>query len=196
MRWAGVSALHGSYSLPNVYPLFALHTGMSKGKDKVNIVQIGRDLAQQMGYELVDAGVEKESAGQYLRYYLDSAHGISLNDCEAFHKRIQPLVEEVDYDFLEVSSPGIDRPIKTPGYALKAVGCPVEVKLYRPVAGQKAFTGIFKGLDDEGYHLYAGGADMVFSAKDVAVARRTIDVEEELAAADEAEQTQEEANEQ
>ena len=70
------------------------------------------------------------------------------------------------------------------------------MKLYRPVAGQKAFTGIFKGLDDEGYHLYAGGADMVFSAKDVAVARRTIDVEEELAAADEAEQTQEEANEQ
>ena len=188
--------MHGSYSLPNVYPLFALHTRMSKGKDKVNIVQIGRDLAQQMGYELVDAGVEKESAGQYLRYYLDSAQGISLNDCEAFHKRIQLLVEEVDYDFLEVSSPGIDRPIKTPGYALKAVGCPVEVKLYRPVAGQKVFTGIFKGLDDEGYHLEAGGEDLVFSAKDVAVARRTIDVEEELAAADESEQTQEEANEQ
>ena len=61
---------------------------MAKGKDKVNVIQVGRDLAQQMGYELVDAGFEKESAGQYLRYYLDSAHGISLNDCEAFHKRI------------------------------------------------------------------------------------------------------------
>ena len=188
--------MHGSFSLPNVYPLFALHTGMAKGKDKINVIQIGRDLAEQMGYELVDAGFEKESAGQYLRYYLDSKQGISLNDCEAFHKRIQPFVEEVDYDFLEVSSPGIDRPIKTPGYALKAVGSPVEVKLYLPVDGQKVFTGIFKGLDDEGYHLDAGGKEMVFSAKDVAVARRTIDVEEEFAAADEAEQAQEEANEQ
>ena len=52
------------------------------------------------------------------------------------------------------------------------------------------------GANDEGYHLEAGGEDLVFSAKDVAVARRTIDVEEELAAADASEQTQEEATEQ
>ena len=188
--------MHGSFSLPNVYPLFVLCTDMSKERNKLNVKQIGRELAVQMGYELVDAGFEKESAGQYLRYYLDSERGISLDDCEAFHKRILPLVEDADYDFLEVSSPGIDRPIKTPGYAAKAVGCPVEVKLYRPLDGQKLFTGIFKGMDDKGYHLDVGGEDLFFPAKDVALARRTIDVEQELALADEAEQAQEEANEQ
>lgn len=149
-----------------------------------------------MGYELVDAGFEKESAGQYLRYYLDSERGISLDDCEAFHKRIQLLVEDVDYDFLEVSSPGLDRPIKTPGYAAKAVGHHVEVKLYRPLDGQKVYTGIFRGLDDEGYHLDIGGTSLCFTAKDVAIARRTIDVEQELALSEQTEQTQEEANEQ
>ena len=96
---------------------------------KTNFRQIGRDLAEQMGYELVEAGIEKEGAGQYLRFYLDSEKGISLDDCEAFHKRIQPLVEDVDYDFLEVSSPGIDRPIRTTAYAAKAVGFPGEDKL-------------------------------------------------------------------
>lgn len=188
--------MHGSFSLPNVYPLFVLCTDMSKERNKLSIKQVGRELAEAMGYELVDAGFEKESAGQYLRYYLDSEQGISLDDCEAFHKRIQPLVEEVDYDFLEVSSPGIDRPIKTPGYAAKAVGNPVEVKLYQPVGGQKIFTGIFRGMDEQGYHLDIGGDEMIFPVKDVAVARRTIDVEQELALADEAEHTQEESNEQ
>lgn len=182
------------------YPTYACflccRSGMAKKKDKVNVKQLGLELAEQMGYELVDAGFEKESAGQYLRYYLDSEQGISLDDCEAFHKRIQPLVEEVDYDFLEVSSPGVERPIKTPAYAAKAVGHPVEIKLYRPLNGQKVYAGIFKGLDDEGYHLDADGENLTFLLKDVAVAKRTIDVEEEIAAADEALQIQEEINEQ
>ncbi len=161
---------------------------------KTNFRQIGRDLAEQMGYELVEAGIEKEGAGQYLRFYLDSEKGISLDDCEAFHKRIQPLVEDVDYDFLEVSSPGIDRPIRTPAYAAKAVGFPAEIKLYRPLNGQKLFTGIFLGLDDEGYTLDVNGEKLLFPVKEVALARRIIDVEKELAMADETEQTQEETN--
>ena len=182
--------------LPNVCPLFVFRTSMARDRRKINVKQIGHDLAEQMGYELVGAGIEKESTGQYLRFYLDNDQGITLDDCDAFHKRIQPLVETADYDFLEVCSPGVDRPIKTPGYAAKAVGLPVEVRLYRPINGRKIFTGIFKGMDDTGYYLETGGENAFFSIKDVAVARRTIDVEEELAAADEAERIQEESNEQ
>lgn len=163
---------------------------------KTGYRQIGRELAQQMGYELVEAGIEKEGAGQYLRFYLDSASGISLDDCEAFHKRVQPLVEDVDYDFLEVSSPGVDRPIRTPAYAAKAVGQAVEIRLYRPLDGQKVFTGTFLGMDDSAYSIMAGQRKLSFSVKDVALARRIIDVEQELAMADEPEQTQEETNEQ
>lgn len=149
-----------------------------------------------MGYELVDAGMEKEGAGQYLRFYLDSGQGISLDDCEAFHKRIQPLMEEIDYDYLEVSSPGIDRPIRTPGYAARAVGQPVEIKLYRPVNGRKVYEGIFLGMDDREYALEVQGERMAFPHKDVALARRVIDVEQELALSGEIEQIQEDSNEQ
>ncbi len=168
---------------------------MSKAS-KTDYRRIARELAQQMGYELVEAGIEKEGAGQYLRFYLDSVSGISLDDCEAFHKRIQPLVEDVDYDFLEVSSPGVDRPIRTPAYAAKAVGQTVEIKLYRPLEGQKVFTGTFLGMDDKAYSIVTGQRELSFPIKDVALARRVIDVEQELAMADEPEQTQEETDEQ
>ena len=65
-------------------------------------------LAAEMGYELVDAELVKEGPGRYLRIYLDKAGGITLDDCERFHRAVQPRVEQVDYDFLEVCSPGLD----------------------------------------------------------------------------------------
>ena len=87
----------------------------------------------------------------------------------------------MEYDFLEVSSPGIDRPITTPGYARKSIGCLVEIKLYQPLDGQKQFTGIFAGLDDDGYHLTIGENKKTFPTKSVALAKRIIDVEQVLA---------------
>lgn len=158
---------------------------MSKVKGKTNIKQLCLLLAQELAYELVDVGFEKESTGQYLRIYLDKAEGITLSDCESYHRRIQSLLEEVDYDFLEVSSPGIDRPIKTPDYARKAIGATVEIKLYQPLDGQKLFTGVFAGLDDGGYHLMTGELKRTFPLKSVAIAKRVIDVEQVLTQQDE-----------
>ena len=64
-------------------------------------------LADRMNLELVDVCLDKEGAGKYLRIYIDKPEGISLDDCEAYHRAIQPQLEQYDYDFLEVSSPGI-----------------------------------------------------------------------------------------
>ncbi|NLC33162.1 MAG: ribosome maturation factor RimP [Clostridiales bacterium] len=140
---------------------------------------------------MVGAGYEKESTGQYLRVYLDNETGITLDDCERYHRKIYDLLEEAEYDFLEVSSPGLDRPITSPGYAKKAEGCPVEIKLYQPIDGQKQFIGIFAGLDENGYHLMVGERNMMFPIKSVALARRIIDVEQVLA--QQAEQQEEES---
>ena len=63
-------------------------------------------LAERMGLELVDVSLDKEGAGKYLRIYIDKPQGISLDDCEAYHRAIQPQLESYDYDLLEVSSPG------------------------------------------------------------------------------------------
>ena len=61
-------------------------------------------LAGQFGFELVDAGIEKEGPSRYYRIYIDKPGGITLKDCEAYHRACIPLVEHVDYDFLEVCS--------------------------------------------------------------------------------------------
>lgn len=166
---------------------------MARMKRKVNLRALCEGLAQDMGYQLLDCGFEKESAGTYLRIYLDSHQGISLSDCEAFHRKVQPLVEELDYDYLEVCSPGIDRPIKTAADAHRALNSRVEIRLYKPLDGQKLFIGQFKGLDEAGYHLAVGDHQYCFPANTVALAKRSIDVDQVLA--QQAQSAQEESHE-
>ena len=69
--------------------------------------------AERMGLEWVDVELAKEPAGRFLRIFVDKPAGIDLNDLEAYHKIVQPLFDDVDYDYMEVSSPGADRPLKT-----------------------------------------------------------------------------------
>ena len=105
-------------------------------------------IAADMGYELVDAAVEKEPTGKYLRFYIDRPEGISLDDCEAYHKAVRQLANSVDYDFMEVSSPGIDRPLKKDRDFERALGTEVEIKLFKAVDGVKVITGTLAGLED------------------------------------------------
>ena len=105
-------------------------------------------IAADMGYELVDAAVEKEPTGKYLRFYIDRPEGISLDDCEAYHKAVRQLADSVDYDFMEVSSPGIDRPLKKDRDFERALGTEVEIKLFKAVDGVKVITGTLAGLED------------------------------------------------
>ncbi len=161
---------------------------MAKSKGKPDILQLCGKLAEELGYELVDAGYEKEPSGLYLRVYLDREGGVTLEDCERYHRRLHPLVEMLEYDFLEVSSPGIDRPIRRPDDARKAIGSQVEVKLFKPLEGSKHFTGSFQGLDEAGYHLTVQGRDLVFPAASVALARKTIDLDEAFSEHDQEDQ--------
>lgn len=82
-------------------------------------------LADKLGFELVDVTLDKESTGNYLRVYIDKPEGISLDDCEVYHRALQPLVEDYDYDFMEVSSPGVDRPLKKDRDFERALGSEV-----------------------------------------------------------------------
>ena len=111
-------------------------------------------LAREMNYELVDVELAKEGPGKYLRIYIDKPGGITLDDCEAFHRAIQPKVERVDYDFLEVGSPGIAH-----------AGKQVQVHLYRPVNRQKVFEGTLVGLVDGEIVLDTPQGQMHFAQK-------------------------------
>ena len=106
-------------------------------------------LADRLGFELVDVCLDKESAGKYLRIYIDKEEGISLDDCEVYHRAIQPQLESYDYDYLEISSPGVDRPLKKDRDFERAAGEEVEVRLFKAVDGRKVVTGILVGLEGD-----------------------------------------------
>lgn len=149
------------------------------GNHQAQAESIALRLADEMGYELVEAAFERENTGLYLRFYLDKEGGITLDDCEGFHRAMQPLVDHLEYDFLEVCSPGIDRPIKNQRDADRCLGLDIEVRLYKPQDGQKMFGGQFVAYQNGDITIRcADGSERTFLKKDIAVARCAIDMEE------------------
>ena len=130
---------------------------------------LAEKIAAELGYELVDVELTKEPGGHFLRFYIDRPDGVSLNELEAYHRRILPLVENVEYDYMEVSSPGVDRPLKTERDFERAEGETVELKTYRPVNGAKQFIGDLIGLEGDEIVLQTGENQMMrFNRRDVA----------------------------
>ena len=144
-------------------------------------------LAREQQVELVDVELVREGASRYLRIYIDKPDGITLNDCETYHRAVMPLVERVDYDFLEVCSPGIDRPLKKQADYDRHAGDTVEVHLYRPVDGSRRFEGELIGLEDGEVVLRTAGGEKRFVLREVSLCKPVVIVtEEDLdAAADE-----------
>lgn len=140
---------------------------------------IAARVAAELGYELVDVELVKEPTGRFLRFYVDREGGISLDELEGYHRRIQPLMDDVDYDYMEVSSPGADRPLKKPRDFERAAGLTVEVKTYRPIDGTKYFTGELIGLKDGKIEILgADGQTVAFEQKAVALCRPLIEFDE------------------
>ena len=147
-----------------------------KNANMQKITAICEALAKKLNYELCDAAMEKEPTGRYLRIYIDTETGVTLDDCEKYHRAVQPLLEPFDYDFLEVCSPGIDRPIKTERDAQKCRGMLVEARLYKPVDGQKAIQGLLEGMTGETVSLKVGDGLVELPRKAVAQVRLVPDL--------------------
>lgn len=142
--------------------------------------QIATKTAAEMGFELIELELAKEPQGLFLRFYIDKPGGITIDDCEAYHKAVQPYTEQVDFDFMEVSSPGADRPLKKPEDFERARGKRVEVKLYKSDRGAKVHEGELIGLVDENILIMNDqGEEMAFGKKTVALVRPLIEFDEE-----------------
>ncbi|MBQ3079272.1 MAG: ribosome maturation factor RimP [Clostridia bacterium] len=152
----------------------------NQGTTLASVEKTAIRLAQELGYEWIDLELVKEPAGRFLRFFIDKEGGITLDDVEAFHRRIQPFAENVDYDYMEVSSPGIDRPLKKEKDFERAKGFEIEVRLYKPLDGQKVYEGELVGLIDGKIVIGTPDGEKAFDQKAVAVARRVINVDEEL----------------
>ena len=141
-------------------------------------------LAEQLHYELVDVELAREGASKYLRIYINKPDGITLSDCETYHRAVMPLVERVDYDFLEVCSPGIDRPLKKQKDYDSHIGDQVEIHLYRPVDKCKSFEGELLGLVDGVVSIRTDAGEKSFALKDISQCKPLIVITEEDLALD------------
>ena len=103
-------------------------------------------IVEEYGFELVDVEYVKEGSNWYLR-------GIGVNDCEVVSRRLSDILDEKDYIddsyILEVSSPGLGRPLKKEKDFKRSLGEEVEIRTYRMIDRKKEFTGILKDYDEE-----------------------------------------------
>lgn len=154
---------------------------MAKADKLSGVVSKCRMLADQMGLELVDVSLDTEGAGKYLRIYIQKGGSLSLDDCEKYHRAIIPQVEDFDYDFLEVSSPGLDRPLKKEEDFARAVDTAIEVHLFRPLEGSKRWQGTLKGLDNGDIVLQVSGRELRIPRKSASLVKPYLDVDAILA---------------
>ncbi|MFR4440204.1 MAG: ribosome maturation factor RimP [Hungatella sp.] len=108
-------------------------------------------LMEEYGFELVDVEYVKEAGNWYLRAYIDKEGGIAVDDCEVISRRLGDWLDEKDFIqdsyILEVSSPGLGRPLKKEKDFARNIGREVDIKLYRARDKQKDFNGVLKAYD-------------------------------------------------
>ena len=145
---------------------------------KKNIAQTVAELigetVSQNGCILWDVEYVKEGADFHLRITIDKETGVTIEDCERVHRAIDPLLDEADpiesFYYLEVSSPGLERELKTEAHILASVGETVEVRLFAPKDGAKVFTGELGEPSEDGriVILDASGNEIAFSRDEIA----------------------------
>ena len=122
-------------------------------KIETNVENLIKPIVEEIGYKLYDDIYEKEGKDYFLRIFIDNEKGISLEDCEKVNNAITGVLDEKDYIkeqyFLEVSSPGVERILRKDWQIKENIGQNVEVKLFKPLNGEKVITGTLKDLNDE-----------------------------------------------
>ena len=133
-----------------------------------------KPIINELGYELVEVEYAKKTNGYNLTFVIDSENGILIEDCEKVHKVIDPLLDEINPTndqgyILNVSSPGLDRPIKNQWDFKKHFNKEVEVKLYVPFEKKKSYVGLLKKFDEECVVIEVQDNEIKFERKQVAI---------------------------
>ena len=156
---------------------------MAKASDyEQRTEELAMPIISDKGFELVDVEYVKEAGEWYLRVYIDKPGGITIDDCELVSRSLSDLLDEKDFIkdayILEVSSPGLDRPLKKDKDFARSLGKEVEIKTYKAVNKQKEFTGTLKAYDEDTVTITCDSGEMTFNRKDIALIRLSIDLSE------------------
>ena len=153
---------------------------MEKKEDYVGRVErFLEPIMQENQFELVDVEWVKEAGTWYLRAYVDKEGGISVDDCEVVSRRLSDWLDKEDFIsesyILEVSSPGLGRPLKKDKDFARSIGKDVDVKLYRARDKRKDFTGVLKAYDEDTVTIEEEGKELVFERGEIALIRLAFD---------------------
>lgn len=151
---------------------------MSKKDIDKLLLEIAKPITNLFEFELVDAEFVKEANNWYVRIYIDKTEGITIDDCEKVSKAISKELDNKDpiphQYILEVSSPGLDRPLKKDSDFIKYKGREVEVKLFKPQMGKKIYEGELLGLIENKIVINSDGNRLEFLKNDVSIIRLAV----------------------
>jgi ribosome maturation factor RimP len=118
----------------------------------------------ELGYRIWDITYAKVGADYHLEITIDSDNGINIEDCERVHRAIDPILDEVDpiegFYYLEVSSPGIERELRTDEHIAASVGQRVEAKLFTQKDGRKSLVGILTAFSGDSVVISENGNEI------------------------------------
>jgi ribosome maturation factor RimP len=136
----------------------------------MDLMKLVETTVNGLGYELVD--FERSGRGM-LRVFIDKPGGISVDDCQVVSNQLTRLfpVENVVYERLEISSPGLDRPLKKEADFVRFAGEKVQLKLRMPLAGRKNFAGVIGGVSDGILQLDVDGSQVAIELSNLDKAR-------------------------
>ncbi len=137
-------------------------------------------IIEQLGYEYVGTEIKKNGPDTELIVYADKSEGIGLDDCEKISRAIDDVIEELDpvsegY-FLCVSSPGLDRPLKSERDFKRSIGKEVDVKPYKAQKKQKMFTGKLISFNENSFIIESDGKQAEFEYSETAIVRLHVDI--------------------
>lgn len=152
---------------------------MAKQKIVDLVEEMALPVVQEAGLELVDVEFVKEGGRWYLRIFIDKPGGIDIEDCRYVSERLDKLLDEKDpipqSYALEVSSPGIERPLKKRDDYNRFAGRLANITTFVPYQGKKKFNGRIKGLRENDVVLEINGSELLIPLKHVASARLEVE---------------------
>ncbi len=142
-------------------------------------------LVEDLGYEFVGIEYNSNPKHSVLRIYIDKENGVDIKDCETVSRETAALLDVKDpirnkYD-LEVSSPGLDRPLFTPAHFIEFAGNEAKISLFAPQDGRRKFTGPILGADENNVRIEQDGSEVTLDFDNIAKAKLIPDYEKILA---------------
>ena len=141
-------------------------------KTEIAAIELGESIAAKMGVYIVDVSFKKEGGAYSLCYYIDKENGVGIDDCEAFSREIEEVIDQKDIIeqnyTLEVSSPGVDRRLTKEREFLYYIGREVDVKLFAEMDGKKEFSGVLESFEGMIAHINCNGQIIAVPIKEAA----------------------------